>query len=77
MDPEGIDKRLNQISTVWTLVRKAHSPASEERLPALVALLERYQRPIYRFLLRSVNQDADVADELFQDFALRFARGDF
>lgn len=77
MDPQAIDRRLNQISTIWTLVRRAHSPVEEERLPAQVALLERYQRAIYRFLLRALNSDADAADETFQEFALRFSRGDF
>jgi RNA polymerase sigma-70 factor (ECF subfamily) len=77
MDQAGIDRRLNQISTVWTLVRRAHSDDSTERLQAQVVLLERYQRAIYRFLLQSVHYDADGADELFQDFALRFSRGDF
>lgn len=77
MEPDLVDKRLNQISTVWTLVRRAHSSADDVRTAAQVALLERYQRAIYRYLARSLNQDYDAADEVFQDFTLRFVRGDF
>ncbi|HEY6562858.1 MAG TPA: sigma-70 family RNA polymerase sigma factor, partial [Pirellulaceae bacterium] len=39
-------------------------------------LLHRYCGAIYRYLLGAV-RDADAAEELSQEFALRFVRGDF
>ena len=38
--------------------------------------MQRYSPAIYRYLLGAV-RDTDTADELFQEFALRFLRGDF
>lgn len=77
MESDPVDKRLNQISTVWTLVRRAHSSADDVRAAAQATLLERYQRAIYRYLAKSLHHDYDAADEVFQDFTLRFVRGDF
>ncbi|MBY0522097.1 MAG: hypothetical protein K2R98_01785 [Gemmataceae bacterium] len=77
VDPDALDQRLNQISTIWTMVRSAHSSTADRRQEAQEALLQRYQRPIYRYLLYVLRQDAHTADELFQEFALRFVRGDF
>src|SRR5262249_48162321 len=37
--------------------------------------MRRYRRAVYRYLLGAV-RDPDVADELTQEFALRFLRGD-
>ncbi len=42
----------------------------------LSRLLARYSGATYRYLLGAV-RDPDVADELAQEFALRFVRGDF
>jgi RNA polymerase sigma factor (sigma-70 family) len=39
-------------------------------------LLERYGGAVHRYLLGAL-RDADAADELAQEFALRFLRGDF
>jgi RNA polymerase sigma-70 factor (ECF subfamily) len=39
-------------------------------------MLRRYSPAIYRYLLGAL-RDPDAADELFQEFALRFVRGDF
>jgi RNA polymerase sigma-70 factor (ECF subfamily) len=66
---------LNEITTLWTVVRQAHAgDAGVNQAQRL--LLERYCGAVYRYLLASV-RDRDVADELFQEFALRFVRGDF
>ena len=40
------------------------------------ALMQRYCGTVYRYLLGAVRDEA-VAEELFQEFALRFLRGDF
>jgi RNA polymerase sigma-70 factor (ECF subfamily) len=75
VQPEDLEHRLSRISTVWTLVTQAHGGA-EGGAEALAALLERYQQAVYRYLVTAV-RNADTADELFQEFALRFVRGDF
>ena len=79
MDEASAGPSLNRISTLWTLVRTAHGPGADDeaRVDAQAKLLERYQRAIYRYLLHVLRRDADAADELFQEFALRFLRGDF
>jgi RNA polymerase sigma factor (sigma-70 family) len=76
MDPNVIQQRLSQISTTWTLVARASDRAADGDTAALAVLVERYQTAVYRYLLAAV-RDPDVADELFQDFALRLVRGDF
>lgn len=77
VDEEQFNKRLNQISTVWSLVHRAHSGPSDDRVEAQAALMERYQRAIYRYLVHAVGNQADEADEILQEFALRLVRGDF
>ncbi len=42
----------------------------------LARFFERYQRPVLRYLQRCVADEHSAAD-LFQEFALRFVRGDF
>lgn len=75
MDADGLQQRLSQISTAWSLLARAHQPLQGENA-ALAALVERYQASVYRYLL-AATRNPDVADELFQEFALRLVRGDF
>jgi RNA polymerase sigma-70 factor (ECF subfamily) len=77
MKPAYLRNRLNQISTLWEQIRRAHSGPTGVQAAAQQALLERYQGAVYRYLLTALNQDADAADDLFLEFALRFVRGDF
>ena len=75
-------QRLSRIATMWTMVRQAHSGATtggtavtaDEALRA--ALMERYCASVHRYLLGALRNE-EAADELFQEFALRFLRGDF
>jgi RNA polymerase sigma-70 factor (ECF subfamily) len=67
--------RLSQMATLWSLVRRAHGGA-EEAAAARQRLLEQYREPVYRYL-RGALRDACAAEELAQEFALRFLRGDF
>lgn len=71
----GTRWRLNLIDTRWTLVAQAHAEG-----PLAVAarndLFERYCGAAWRYLL-AVTRNEDVAEELFQEFALRLIRGDF
>jgi RNA polymerase sigma-70 factor (ECF subfamily) len=70
------DTRLSRISTLWTDVLEAHGGPGAESAAAQKRLLQRYCGAIYRYL-RGALRDADAADELAQEFALRFVRGDF
>lgn len=70
--------RLSQIQTIWPLVHGAQNreTLSAESRKAATELLMRYQEGIYAYLLGAL-RDADAANEVFQDFALKFVRRDF
>lgn len=76
MDDTSLNQRLSRISTIWALVTQAHADPADTEATARQILLERYQTAVYRYILGAV-RDPDVADDLFQEFALRFVRGDF
>jgi len=76
MDEDSLQGRLSRISTTWTLLVRARQGTDSQAHQALVALVRRYQGAVYRYLLCAV-RDPDVADELFQEFALRLVRGSF
>ncbi len=76
MQPHDPNHRLSQITTLWSMVLQAN-PGPEQAVPAAQEeLMRRYGGAVYRYLLRVV-RDPDVADDLAQEFALRFLRGDF
>ncbi len=75
MEEDAWKRRLSQISTAWTLLEHAHNGAAEEAAEAKRRLLDRYGVPIYRYLLGAL-RDGEQADEIYQEFALRFVRGD-
>jgi RNA polymerase sigma-70 factor (ECF subfamily) len=64
------------MATVWQLVVQAHQGPEEVMGCARRLLLERYGGAVRRYLLGAL-RERDAADELFQEFALRFLRGDF
>ena len=68
--------RLSRIKTRWTMVYQAHKGAGDEVASAQKWLLLRYYRSVFRYL-RALARDADVAEELTQEFVVRFLRGDF
>jgi RNA polymerase sigma-70 factor (ECF subfamily) len=76
MDDKEMLERLSRIETRWSLVARSQGGPQEAEAVAQAALLERYQQAIYRHLIRGTG-NANLADELFQEFALRFMRGDF
>ncbi len=76
MSERDDDQRLSQISTMWTRLRKAHEGPGDAAAAARQALMERYCGAVYRYLLAAV-RDPDVAQDLTQEFALRFVRGRF
>jgi RNA polymerase sigma factor (sigma-70 family) len=73
MEPSNSDLYLSRIDTLWTVVNQAHRNG-EEVAEAQRKLLERYGGAARRYLL-AATRDADAADELFQEFAVRFLRG--
>jgi RNA polymerase sigma-70 factor (ECF subfamily) len=74
MVDKSLDSSLNRISTLWTLVGEAHGPSGVAATQARQVLLQRYGKAVYRYLLSALG-DAHAAEELSQEFALRFLRG--
>lgn len=76
MSQGEMSERLSRISTMWSLVQQAHGGAPEAAPAAQRELMQRYCGAVYRYLLGAL-RDEEAATELFQEFALRFVRGDF
>ena len=77
MADDAIPDRLSQISTLWTALRRAHGGGDDDDDRRLLAgLIERYHTAAYRYLVATA-RNPDVAADLFQEFAVRFLRGDF
>ncbi len=76
MSSNDHDDHLSRITTLWTMVRKAHGENASEINDAQSRIIERYSGAVYRYLL-AVLRDQDAADEVFQEFALRLVRGGF
>src|SRR4051812_36610733 len=72
----GGHAHISQIVTVWPLVEQAHGDDPEATGAAQDALLRRYRPAVYRYLLACLGSP-DAAEDVWQDFALRFVRGDF
>jgi RNA polymerase sigma factor (sigma-70 family) len=68
------DLHLSRIDTLWTLVSQAHRQGSTNHARAQEELLERYGGAIRRYLLASL-RDSEAAEDLYQEFAIRFLRG--
>jgi RNA polymerase sigma-70 factor (ECF subfamily) len=75
MEHEEPGQHLSRISTLWTIVCQAKGGPAEAVIAAQEQLMQRYRRAVYRYLLGAL-RDPDAADELTQEFALRFLRGD-
>jgi RNA polymerase sigma-70 factor (ECF subfamily) len=73
MDLSASNLRLSRIDTLWTVVCGANR-AEGDVSAAQRGLLDRYGGAARRYLL-AATRDPDAADELFQDFAVRFLRG--
>jgi RNA polymerase sigma-70 factor (ECF subfamily) len=70
------DDRLSQIETHWSLLIQAHQAPEPSARQARLELLPRYSRAVDRYLRRLVGDENDAQD-LCQEFAVRFLRGDF
>jgi RNA polymerase sigma-70 factor (ECF subfamily) len=71
-----MDRNLANTTTLWSLVREANDGPEEAAHRAREELLERYKGAVYRYLLGAL-RDPYAADDLAQEFFLRFVRGDF
>ncbi len=70
------DQHLSQMATYWSIVHRAHGPDLEAVMAARRRLLQRYGGAVQRYLL-GVLRDPDAADELTQEFAVRFLDGKY
>lgn len=70
------DSHLSRISTNWDLLAQAHGGWGDASTTAQHALLLRYGDAVYRYLLHAV-RDPQAADDLSQEFALRWLSGAF
>lgn len=69
-------QHLSEMVTSWTVLERAHDGTDSDSATAQQAVLNRYAPAIHRYLLGAV-RDRERADDLFQEFALKFLRGDF
>ena len=67
---------LNEIATVWSQIFRAHVDDTQESLRGQAAVLERYMGAVLGYL-NDVVGDRYLAEDLAQDFAYRFLKGDF
>jgi RNA polymerase sigma-70 factor (ECF subfamily) len=74
--PSDSEHNLTKTTTLWPLVRDANHGPAEVAQQARELLLERYSGAVYRYLLGAL-RDPHAADDLSQEFSLRFVRGDF
>lgn len=74
MDP--LDDRLSRIETSWSVIRQAHAAPGSAVQRAQQDLLARYGGAVRRYALAALRNE-EAAEEIFQEFALRFVRGDF
>lgn len=70
------DQRLSQIQTLWSVVRRAHGDQSVEAKSAQQQMIDRYGNAIQRYLLGAF-RDPTAAEDAYQEFALRFLKGDY
>ena len=71
------DENLSQIGTIWSMVYSGPTQGAGEAVTqAQQQLMERYSGAVYRYLMGALH-DRHAADDLFQEFALRFVRGAF
>src|SRR3954447_16151236 len=69
-------RHISKIDTLWPHLREAQTGESEEmRRAAQQLILDRYRPAIYRYLRACL--DPEGADEVLQEFQLRFVSGGF
>ena len=76
MEERNLAEHLSQMSTLWSVLGRAHGEDRDEILSAQEQLLERYGNAIRRYL-RAALGNPEAVDEVFQEFAHIFVRGGF
>ncbi|MFK7769079.1 MAG: sigma-70 family RNA polymerase sigma factor [Mariniblastus sp.] len=78
MNHEAKPDRLSKIVTDWDGLRAAHQDriGNDEVADARNRILMRYSSCIRKYIL-AATRNQDVAEDLAQEFALRFVRGDY
>ena len=69
-------EQLSQIETLWSVVHQAHQTDEAAARDAQRKLLKQYGNAIQRYLKTKI-RDSAVVDDIYQDFAIKFVRGDF
>lgn len=69
-------RNLNEIVTNWEELFSASARNGSASSPLLANVLQRYFGAVWNYLA-SIVKDDHVADDLTQEFAVRFLRGDF
>lgn len=72
-EKESRDSRLSAITTNWEEIVSARGDSAGD---ARNKVLIRYAPCVYQYIAQAT-KDVDIADELSQEFALRFVRGDY
>jgi RNA polymerase sigma-70 factor (ECF subfamily) len=75
VSPDETDDHLSRLATHWSLLHQAHGGEADAAQTARAAMLQRYGGAVQRYLL-AVARDPDLAEDLAQEFAVRFLRGD-
>ena len=70
------NERLSQIHTMWSVVRRAHEDDTLEARSAQQQMVDRYGSAVRRYLLGALRNEA-AAEEVLQEFSLRFLQGDY
>jgi RNA polymerase sigma-70 factor (ECF subfamily) len=73
---DAAGRHISQIETIWPVLLQAHGGPPDEVNAAQQLILQRYRPAVYRYLVACLGSP-DTAEEIFQEFALRFVRGDF
>lgn len=76
MDDADFQSRLSQIETRWSWIKASRERTSSSAAPAQAALLDRYRGALFRYVL-VLTRNVDDTEELLQEFAVRFLKGDF
>jgi RNA polymerase sigma-70 factor (ECF subfamily) len=74
MQAENLNQHLSQITTLWSLVCRAHGDSSAQANDARQRLFERYGGAVRRYLGK-ILPDQGAADEVFQEFAVQVFHG--
>ncbi len=77
MERETDELRIDAIQTRWSLVRNAHAPGAAHSAEDARRLLVMRYIPAIRRYVGAIVKDAEEADDLAQDFAMRLMKGDF